>query len=158
MPSGTLERDSAASRSPFANAFGDSPNVAGELRALVSHSWPRLHGLLATLSPDNRSVAGRTDRWVFMIDGISSPALLHLRSIESVDLTDDAGWRRVLAVRPDLAPATQPPHGRVAHGMARGDGDTLSRSDQLHVLGNGVVPAQAAYALTILTEELGVWL
>lgn len=69
--------------------------------------------------------------------------------------TDDAGWRRVIAVRPDLAPATQPALRGVADELARRDGDALSRADQLHVLGNGVVPAQAAYALRMLEEAMG---
>lgn len=61
-------------------------------------------------------------------------------------------WRRVLAVRPDLAPAIEPAVRGVADGMAGG----LGRSDQLHILGNGVVPAQAAYAFALLAEELGL--
>ena len=38
----------------------------------------------------------------------------------------------------------------VADGMAGG----LGRGDQLHILGNGVVPQQAAYALQILRKEM----
>lgn len=38
-------------------------------------------------------------------------------------------------------------------GMVAAD---LSRADQLHILGNGVVPAQAAYAWRLLWAELGV--
>ena len=65
---------------------------------------------------------------------------------------DDAVWRQVLAVRPELAPAVEPTIRRVAHGLA-GELD-LARSDRLHILGNGVVPQQAAYALRLLTEAL----
>lgn len=63
---------------------------------------------------------------------------------------DTDAWRRVLAVRPDLAPAIEPPVRDLAHGMARG----LGRTDQLHILGNGVVPQQAAYALKLLMAEV----
>ncbi len=81
---------------------------------------------------------------------------------------DDAGWRRVLVVRPDLAPAvgdakrprsnalaapggprqtvgesggseTQPELRGLAHGLA-------PRVDRLRAAGNGVVPQQAALA------------
>lgn len=54
------------------------------------------------------------------------------------------GWARVLAVRPDLAPALPGVRG-VAHGLAGRMGSPL-RADQLRLLGNGVVPAQAAHA------------
>ena len=37
-------------------------------------------------------------------------------------------------------------------GMVTSD---LARSDQLHILGNGVVPQQAAYAMRMLMEALG---
>jgi hypothetical protein len=42
----------------------------------------------------------------------------------------------------------------VADGLARGDG--LPRADQLRILGNGVVPEQAAFALHTLAHDLGV--
>lgn len=69
---------------------------------------------------------------------------------------DDDGWRRVLAVRPDLAPALSPEREirYMANGVARGM--DLSRGDQLHILGNGVVPPQAAYAFAMLADALGV--
>jgi DNA (cytosine-5)-methyltransferase 1 len=63
---------------------------------------------------------------------------------------DSAGWRSTLAVRPDLAPAVEPSVRGMADGVARG----LGRADQLHILGNGVVPQQAAYAFGILTEAI----
>ena len=56
---------------------------------------------------------------------------------------DVGGWQRVLAERPDLAPAVEPGLCRVADGLA-------SRVDRLRMLGNGVVPIQAAYAIAIL--------
>ena len=65
---------------------------------------------------------------------------------------DTDAWRRVLAVRPDLAPALEPGVRLLANELARGL--DLSRSDQLHILGNGVVPAQAAEAWRLLTEAL----
>lgn len=85
--------------------------------------------------------------------------------------TDDAGWRTVLAKRPDLAPAlsineerelgiTFPLAAKKAQSSVRGVADGLvgsvdiARSDQLHILGNGVVPQQAAYALSLLLDAL----
>lgn len=59
---------------------------------------------------------------------------------------DAEGWRRMLAVRPDLAPAL-PRLRRVADGLARRlVVHGVSRVDRLRVLGNGCVPAQAAAA------------
>ena len=66
---------------------------------------------------------------------------------------DTDAWARVLAIRPDLAPATPQPEVRgVAHGSA-GSLD-LSRADKLRLLGNAVVPAQAELAFRILSEHL----
>ena len=66
---------------------------------------------------------------------------------------DAEGWRTVLAERPDLAPAlteeaAQPPLRGLAHGL-----DQLGRVDQLRILGNGVVPQQAALAFAILSNQ-----
>lgn len=56
---------------------------------------------------------------------------------------DIAGWARVLAVQPHLAPALPQPRLRgVAHGLAAG----VDRAERLRACGNGVVPAQAAHA------------
>ena len=52
-------------------------------------------------------------------------------------------WREVLAIRPDLEPATQCELRGVADGLA-------SRLDRLRMLGNGVVPLAAAYAFSTL--------
>jgi hypothetical protein len=70
---------------------------------------------------------------------------------------DLAGWARVLAVRPDLAPALPQPRVRgLAYGLGtRVDGPSHLigidwraplRSDRLRAGGNGVVPQQAAHA------------
>ena len=58
-------------------------------------------------------------------------------------------WREVIEVRPDLAPAVKPKVRGVADGVARG----LARTQQLRILGNGVVPQQAALAFQILKER-----
>lgn len=75
-------------------------------------------------------------------------------------------WQRVLAVRPDLAPAiieaeAQSPFRSLAHDASRRvgiAGADLTRAMKLHILGNGVVPPQAAIALRMLMEEMGVQL
>ena len=62
-----------------------------------------------------------------------------------------AEWRDILSRRPDLAPATlEYKNGHLANGMARG----LARYAQLRILGNGVVPQQAAMAFRLLKERL----
>lgn len=57
---------------------------------------------------------------------------------------------QTLKQRPDLAPAVEPPIRGVADGVA----GWISRSDQLHILGNGVVPQQAALAYRTLHEAM----
>lgn len=61
---------------------------------------------------------------------------------------DSAGWATVLERRPDLAPATQTQSEirGVAYGLARG----LARTDKLRILGNSVVPQQAALSLAAM--------
>ena len=64
---------------------------------------------------------------------------------------DSEAWEEVLRERPDLAPATVELEVRgMANGMARG----LDRTAQLRLLGNGVVPQQAALAFQILKERI----
>lgn len=61
---------------------------------------------------------------------------------------DIDGWRSALASSPELEPAFR----RVADGLAsRMD---IGRVDRLRMLGNGVVPLQAAYALRTLVTRL----
>lgn len=63
---------------------------------------------------------------------------------------DDDGWAAVIAAgRLDLLPATPQPAIR---GVA--DGRVLARTDWLRILGNGVVPEQAAMAFKELAEAL----
>ena len=47
-------------------------------------------------------------------------------------------------------PATKPPVRGVANGLARG----LGEADKLRILGNGVVPQQAALAYTLLSGRI----
>lgn len=65
---------------------------------------------------------------------------------------DPDTWSRILASRPDLAPA-QPRIRRVADGLAGGVDSSL-RTDRLRACGNGVVPAQAARAWRGLWRHL----
>ena len=68
--------------------------------------------------------------------------------------SDSGAWARILALRPDLAPATSQPEVRgMAHGAARRL-DDLTRADKLRLLGNSVVPAQAELAFRTLMSLL----
>jgi DNA (cytosine-5)-methyltransferase 1 len=89
------------------------------------------------------------------IDGLPGQPQPHApRPSEWPPAPNDADeWARVLAVRPDLAPAVEPEVRRVVDGMA--GALALPRADQLRILGNGVVPAQAAFAFRILAERHG---
>lgn len=61
---------------------------------------------------------------------------------------DRDGWREILSRSPELEPAFR----RVADGLApRLD---IGRVDRLRMLGNGVVPLQAAYAIRTLATRL----
>ncbi|MGO4338992.1 DNA cytosine methyltransferase [Labrys sp. KB_33_2] len=58
------------------------------------------------------------------------------------------GWREVLARAPELEPSLR----RVADGLASGLDD--ARIERLRMLGNGVVPLEAAYAVRTLAARL----
>ena len=60
-----------------------------------------------------------------------------------------AEWKDILSQRPDLAPAVE----SKVRGMADGSSRTLDRTPLFRILGNGVVPTQAHYALQILTRR-----
>ena len=60
-------------------------------------------------------------------------------------------WGEILRKRPDLAPA-KPEIRRVDDGLARG----LDRADKLRILGNGVVPQQAAEAFLLLKNRMNL--
>ena len=67
---------------------------------------------------------------------------------------DHAAWGRILAERPELAPAlakTQP----AVRGVADGNADPLAnRIDKLRAYGNAVVPLQAARAFEVLSGRI----
>ncbi|PPQ42148.1 hypothetical protein CKO39_18330 [Rhodopseudomonas palustris] len=67
--------------------------------------------------------------------------------------SDLDGWRRVLAHSPDLEPAVR----RMADGVAARldlSGPHAARVERLRMLGNGVMPLQAAYAVRTLATRL----
>lgn len=61
-------------------------------------------------------------------------------------------WQRILAVRPDLAPAIESGVRDDFNGNAARLGST--RTDELRSLGNMVVPVQGAFAFLVLLERL----
>lgn len=61
-------------------------------------------------------------------------------------------WERVVAERPDLAPALTRFRG-MADGVAPGV-ESAIWADRLRLLGNGVVPKQAAFAFRFLSSHL----
>jgi len=65
-----------------------------------------------------------------------------------------SAWKQILRTYPHYAPAVEKttPEPNV-RGMANGVAAGLHRLDRLRVLGNGVVPAQATYALRLLIEQ-----
>lgn len=66
---------------------------------------------------------------------------------------DIDGWRDILARAPELEPAVR----KLAHELDAGVFGTLldrTRVDQLRLLGNGVVPLQAALAIRVLSSRL----
>jgi DNA (cytosine-5)-methyltransferase 1 len=65
---------------------------------------------------------------------------------------DSDGWRLYLHAFPGLAPATQSKIRRGAHGVA--DRLGAADTDELRLLGNGVVPQQASAAFLSLWERL----
>jgi DNA (cytosine-5)-methyltransferase 1 len=69
---------------------------------------------------------------------------------------DREAWARILAIRPDLAPAlSREEEAELAlRGMAHGLAGGISRADALRLLGNGVVPAQAAAAFSELYGKI----
>ena len=69
---------------------------------------------------------------------------------------DRAEWERIIAARPDLAPATiEPEFCLLANGISSWLGKPGAyRVDQLRALGNAVVPSCGAVAFLILLNRL----
>ena len=63
-----------------------------------------------------------------------------------------AGTRDAESKRPSGRVGKETPQSTL-RGVAHGDGDGLARSDQLRILGNGVVPLQAAVAFRTLVTQ-----
>ena len=64
-------------------------------------------------------------------------------------------WESILREHPRLSPALEKSSFEPdVRGMVNGMAPGLHRADRLRILGNGVVPIQAAYALTVLARRL----
>ena len=64
-------------------------------------------------------------------------------------------WESILREHPRLSPALEKSAFEPdVRGMVNGVAFGLHRADRLRILGNGVVPLQAAYALTVLARRL----
>ena len=63
-------------------------------------------------------------------------------------------WESILREHPRLSPALEKSSFEPdVRGMVNGMAPGLHRADRLRILGNGVVPIQAAYALTVLAKR-----
>jgi DNA (cytosine-5)-methyltransferase 1 len=63
-------------------------------------------------------------------------------------------WESILREHPRLSPALEKSSFEPdVRGMVNGVAPGLHRADRLRILGNGVVPIQAAYALTVLARR-----
>ena len=63
-------------------------------------------------------------------------------------------WESILREHPRLSPALEKSSFEPdVRGMVNGMAPGLHRADRLRILGNGVVPIQAAYALTVLARR-----
>lgn len=88
---------------------------------------------------------GTWSRWITCVDG---------RAFRVAKDADAAAWCELIRIAPWLAPAIESGLRCVAHGtpLVVDEG----RTDQLRMLGNGVVPLHAAVAFTVLAERLGM--
>ncbi len=74
------------------------------------------------------------------------------RPMEFPPAFNDKRWKEVIQERPDLAPKIK--DQSKVRGMVDGLGRELARRSKLKILGNGVVPQQAAVAYHILKDKL----
>lgn len=79
-------------------------------------------------------------QWIVCVDG---------RGVRLPRDMDASEWCRILELRPELAPALSKPHFRLL-----ADGLATERNRYLRLLGNGVVPVQAAMAYRLLWAAL----
>lgn len=85
-------------------------------------------------------------------DGQSAPVHCSSGDLFPPRPNDADGWRRAIEADPSVEPAIC----RLAYGYAEGleQSEFAYRTDELRILGNGVVPLAAATALTLLWHRL----
>lgn len=167
-PSNTRSQGSERAGAPGEWLGAPPPRPAAELRA-ASVADAGLDGRRAR---DKRDVGAAPQGWTTLIEapdravgnaawhrggegrtlaavwGRTESAHLDRPSTFPPGPADVDGWRSVLARAPELEPAFR----RVADGLAsRLD---FARIDRLRLLGNGVVPLEAAYAVRTLVTRL----
>ena len=132
----------------FAAAEVGAPHLRRRLFALAcARALTRdLNAALDDADRDGRDVVGLPPRARAGLRPAPRPGRA-VRPLFPPGPLDRAGWDRVLARAPGLAPALEPGVRGVAHGMA-------SRTDRLRLLGNGVVPLVAGHALRTLAARL----
>lgn len=140
--SGQVEREEGISEEPYHHSGGCWPSRPGE----PQYDWepPRV-----VVNPESSSGRGVVCSVESKDGGVQRPEVQHKNQLyESVTASDQRHRK------------TQPPMGRDSDGLTdRLDDAELysscdNRTDELRLLGNGVVPATAERAWRVLTERL----
>ncbi|WP_082909665.1 DNA cytosine methyltransferase [Sinorhizobium glycinis] len=145
---GRAEPEFRSGRGPSAGAspaMGNTQGIIGE--DIIDRDGPtRQHVIALDRATGRNGDGGSASRNLSRERG--DTAAPWLRPVFPPGPADRDGWRAVLERAPELEPAFR----RMADGLAsRLD---IARVDRLRMLGNGVVPLQAAYAIRTLATRL----